>query len=259
MRGFQLEGSRGLVFGVANQRSLAWSIVQNLHKQGAQTGIVYLNERALRRVQVLIDQTQAPLALPCDVQDDSQIEAVFQAAKELWGGLDFIVHSLAFAQIEDLKKPLHACSRSGYTLAMEVSAYSLLRLSHFAQPLMSEGGSITTLTYIGSEVAVPSYGVMGPTKAALESQVRYLAQELGEYGVRVNAVSAGPVKTLAAAGIPGFKELLRTTSTRTPMRRGVTHEEVAHTVTFLSSPLSSGITGEVIHVDCGAHAVSGYS
>ena len=241
--------------GVANPRSLAWSAAETLAEAGATVGITYLDDRAARRVQPLIDQLSCPIACACDVREDDQIEATLEEVKARWGEIDFLIHSLAFADINDLKRPLSDCSREGYHLAMEVSAYSLLRLIHFASPLMSSGASVTTLTYLGAEVAMPAYGVMGPAKAALEAQVRYLARELGPRGIRVNAVSAGPIKTLAAVGIPGFKQLLKASGESTPLGRGVTAQEVAYSLAFLTSPLSGGITGEVLHVDGGAHAV----
>jgi enoyl-[acyl-carrier protein] reductase I len=189
------------------------------------------------------------------VRDDEQLKRVIEEAAEALGGLDCLVHSVAFADLNDLRAPLDACSREGFQLAFDVSAYSLMRCVHWARPHLSESASVVTMTYLGARVAVPLYGLMGPVKAALEAEVRALASELGREGVRVNAVSAGPVKTLAAAGLPGFREKLNTLAEQTPLGRGVTQEEVAHAVCFLCSPLSSGVTGSTLYVDAGEHAV----
>jgi len=248
----RLQGSKGLVLGVANQRSIAWAVVEELLSAGAQVGFTYLDERALRRVKALTER--AHYHAPCNVEDDEQLKAVIEGCAEALGGLDWVVHSLAFAEQSDLTEPLDACSREGYLKAMQISAYSLLRCVHWAKPLLNQGGSVVTLTYLGARVAIPMYGVMGPAKAALEAGVRGLAQELGAEGLRVNAVSAGPVKTLAAAGLPGFRDKLRTLGEQTPLGRGVTQAEVAQAVAFLCSPLSSGVTGTTLHVDAGEHA-----
>lgn len=251
-----LTGRRGLVLGVANPRSLAWAAVEALSAAGARVGFTYLDARAARRALPLAERVAAPFAAPCDVRDDDSLRAALDGAAAALGGLDFLVHSVAFAEQADLAAPLHACSREGFRLALDVSAYSLLRAVHFALPHLSADASVVTLTYLGARVAVPLYGLMGPAKAALEAEVRYLARELGPRGVRVNAVSAGPVKTLAAAGLPGFRERLREAAARTPLGRGVTHEEVAAAVCFLCSPLSGGVTATTLHVDAGEHAVS---
>ncbi len=251
-----LPGRRGLVLGVANPRSLAWAAVEALSAAGAQVAFTYLDERAARRARPLAERAQSPFSAPCDVRDDASLKAAIDGAAAAMGGLDFLVHSVAFAEQQDLAAPLHDCSREGFKLALDVSAYSLVRAVHFALPHLSSGASVVTLTYLGARVAIPLYGLMGPAKAALEAEVRYLARELGPRGVRVNAVSAGPVKTLAAAGLPGFRDRLKETTSRTPLGRGVTHEEVAAAVCFLCSPLSGGITATTLHVDAGEHAVS---
>ena len=248
----RLHGRRGLVLGVANARSIAWATVEELCDAGASVGFTYLDERATRRVTALAER--AHFHAPCNVEDDEQLKQVIDEAAAQLGGLDFIVHSLAYAEQADLTQPLDACSREGYMRAMQVSAYSLLRCVHWARPHLSEQASVVSLTYLGARVSIPLYGVMGPAKAALEAEVRCLAQELGSQGVRVNAVSAGPVKTLAAAGLPGFREKLREIGSQTPLGRGVTQAEVAHAVCFLCSPLSSGITGTTLHVDAGEHS-----
>ena len=251
-----LVGRRGLVLGVANPRSLAWAAVEALAAAGAQVAFTYLDERAARRARPLAERVGSPFSAPCDVRDDASLKAAIDGAAAALGGLDFVVHSVAFAEQDDLAAPLYDCSREGFRIALDVSAYSLVRAVHFALPHLTAGASVVTLTYLGARVAVPLYGLMGPAKAALEAEVRYLARELGPRGVRVNAVSAGPVKTLAAAGLPGFRERLRETTARTPLGRGVTHEEVAAAVCFLCSPLSGGVTATTLHVDAGEHAVS---
>ena len=255
MLSLQLQNKKGLVLGVANERSIAWHIAQTLHQAGAQIALTYLDERALRKVQPLVDLVQAPIAMACDVTQEQHMIDLFERITQEWGELDFIVHSLAYADIQDLKNPIQDCSQAGFLQAMNVSAYSLLRLVHHAQALLNPSASIVTMTYLGAEVAIAPYGIMGPVKAALESQVKYLASSLGEQQIRVNAISAGPIKTLAASAIPKFRTLLKETQQHTALRRGVTQQEVAQTVAFLVSDLSSGITAEVLHVDAGAHAV----
>ena len=214
-----------------------------------------LDERAEKRAQTLVTDSDQSFVTRCDVRVKGQIVKLGQLIEQRWGRVDFIIHSVAFAHLEDLKAPLSQCSRAGYLDAFEVSAYSLLSIISGCNGLLSADASIVTMSYLGAEVAIPSYGVMGPVKAALESQVKYLAAELGPRGIRVNAVSAGPLKTLAAAAIPGFRKHLKDSAEQTPLRRQITHQEVAQTVVFLCSSMSSGITGEVIHVDAGQHAV----
>ena len=247
-----LNGLKGVVLGVANPRSIGWAIASFLHECGAEVGFTYLNDRALRHVKPLADSIQAPFYLACNVQNSEQVLNLVNHIQRQWGQLDFIVHSLAFAHQSDLKNPISACSQEGFKEAMEISAWSLLNLVQQTQDLLNEGASITTLSYIGAERVVPLYGVMGPVKAALEAEVRYLAHELGPREIRVNAVSAGPIKTLSAAGIPGFRSLLKTAQESTAFKRGVSAQEVAHCVALLVSPLSRCLTGEVLHVDCGA-------
>ena len=253
----QLKGKKGIVLGVANHRSIAWAITKQLRQYGAEVGVTVLDERAEKKAQKLMDEHYSSQSFiqQCDVQKNEDIRALVDKVSSRWQTLDFIVHSLAFAHLEDLQQDLSACSKDGYQTAMEVSAYSLLAIIHACRPLLSTHASIVTLSYLGAEIAIPSYGMMGPVKAALEAQVKYLAAELGPQGTRVNVVSAGPLKTLAASAIPGFRQSLKKMSETTPLKRGITHEEVAQTVCFLCSPMSSGITGETIHVDAGRHAV----
>lgn len=251
-----LTDKRGVVFGVANHRSLGWAIAQAAVAQGARVGLNYHDPRLLRRVEPLAAQIGAPLLAECDVADDAALDAFFaQAAEVFEGRLDFVVHSLAFAERDDLLGRFRDTSRAGFALAHDVSAYSLAAIARRAAPLMSAGGSVVTMTYYGAEKVVPNYNVMGVAKAALEASVRYLAADLGPDGIRVNAVSAGPIKTLAAAGIPGFREMLKQTADKVPLRRNVTAEEVADPAIFLLSDLSRAITGEVLHVDAGYHVL----
>lgn len=254
-RPFDMSGRRGLILGVANHRSIAWAIAQTARQCGASVGIGVLDERAASKALPLVEGDDLSFIAQCNVQDDHQIDRLVGMAEREWGRIDFLVHSLAFAQLEDLRAPISAASRRGFLEAFEVSAHSLLRLSNRCGPLFSSDAAIVTLSYLGAEIAIPSYGLMGPVKAALEAEVRYLAAELGASGIRVNAVSAGPLKTLAASALPGFRQQLKSVGETTPLKRGVTHSEVANAALFLCSPLSSGITGEVLHVDAGQHAV----
>ena len=251
-----LEGKTGLVLGVANDHSLGWAIARAAAQHGARVGLNYHDDRLLRRVKPLADSINAALLAPCDVTDEAGVDAFFSRAADVFEGhLDFVVHSLAFADRDDLLGRFVDTKRAGHALAMDVSAYSLTALARRAAPLMGGGGSILTLTYYGAEKAMPGYGVMGVAKAALEASVRYLAVDLGMAGIRVNAISAGPVRTLAAAGIPGFRDMLRAAADKAPLKRNVTPGEVGEAGVFLLSDMSSGITGEVLHVDAGYHAV----
>ncbi len=246
-----LSGKRGIIFGVANELSIAWGIAQQLRAEGAELAFTYLNEALEKRVRPLAESLEAPLILPCDVARDEDIEAVFKAAAEKWGGIDFVVHAVAFANREDLKHSFSQTSRDGFRLAMDISAYSLVAMARYAAPLMKEGGSIITLTYLGASRVIPNYNVMGVAKAALEASTRYLAAELGPQNIRVNAISAGPIKTLAASGIANFREKIKLMDDRAPLRRCVTQEEVGKSALYLVSDLSSGVTGEVHFVDSG--------
>lgn len=246
-----MEGKRGVVFGVANDKSIAWGVAQQLHAAGAELAFTYLNEALEKRVRPLAESLGSQIVLPCDVGSDEQIAAVFTELEKEWGTIDFVVHAVAFANRDDLKNPFSQTSREGFALAMDISAYSLVAMTRYAMPLMSEGGSIVTMSYLGAVMAVPDYNVMGVAKAALESSVRYLAAELGEQKIRVNAVSAGPIKTLAASGIGNFKKKLHTMEERSPLRRTVTQDEVGKASLYLLSDLSTGVTGEVHYVDGG--------
>lgn len=248
------EGKRVFVFGVANERSIAWGISKKLHEHGARLGFTFQGEALERRVRPLAESVGSDLVVPCDVGDDAQIKGVFEQIREKWGGLDAVVHSVAFANREDLDGRFLDTSRAGFKLALDISAYSLVAIAREAEPLLAESkGSIITMTYYGAEKVVPNYNVMGVAKAALEACVRYLAADLGPSGVRVNAISAGPIKTLAAAGIKGFKGLLGEAAGRAPLRRNVSLADVAGCAVFLCSELGNGVTGEVIYVDSGAN------
>jgi len=246
-----MDGKRGVIFGVANDKSIAWGVAQQLHEAGAELAFTYLNDALEKRVRPLAASLGSQIILPCDVASDDEIASVFKELEAQWGTIDFVVHAVAFANREDLKNPFSQTSREGFTLAMDISAYSLIPMTRYALPLMEQGGSIVTMSYLGAMMAVPDYNVMGVAKAALESSVRYLAAELGGQGVRVNAVSAGPIKTLAASGIGNFKEKLRVMEERCPLKRTVNQEEVGKSTLYLLSDLSTGVTGEVHYVDGG--------
>lgn len=247
-----LDGKKGIIFGVANDKSIAWAIARILKKEGMELAFTYAGEVLESRVRPLAESLGSKIILPCDVTDDGQIDSVFDAIGREWGSLDGLVHSLAFARKEELKGEYLATSRDGFRLALDVSAYSLVALARGAAPLMEgRGGGIITLSYYGSEKVIPNYNVMGVAKAALEASAMYLAADLGPRKIRVNTISAGPVKTLAAMGITGFKAILDTVESKSPLRRNVTLEDVAGTALYLLSDLSIGVTGEVIHVDAG--------
>lgn len=247
-----MAGKRVLVFGVANERSIAWGISQALHAAGAKLGFTFLNEALERRVRPLAERVGSDLVLPCDATDEEQVAQVFRQVEEQWGGLDVLIHSIAFANREDLEGRFVDTGREGFLTAMEVSAYTLVSLSRAAAPLLREsGGNILTMSYYGAEKVIPHYNVMGVAKAALEASVRYLAADLGPDGIRVNAISAGPIKTLAASGIRGFKSMLDIAEERAPLRRSVTTADVGHAAVFLCSEMGAGVTGETLYVDAG--------
>jgi enoyl-[acyl-carrier protein] reductase I len=241
-----------VIFGVANDRSIAWAIAQALHEEGAELAFTYAGEVLEKRVRPLAEGIGAKIIVPCDVTKDEDIDRVFETLRQEWGGLDILIHAIAFAAKEDLSNPYSQTSRRGFFLALDVSAYSLVILSRQAAKLM-EGrkGAILTMTYMGSEKVIPNYNIMGVAKAALEASVRYLAYDLGPKGIRVNAISAGPIRTLAASGIAGFKEMLHYSSERAPLKRNIDAEEVARTALYLVSDMASAVTGEVVHVDAG--------
>lgn len=252
-----MTGKRGIIFGVANDLSIAWGIARQLHAAGATLAFTYLNEALEKRVRPLAESVDAELILPCDLSRDEDIEAVYEEVGKKWGKIDFVVHAVAFANREDLKNSFSQTSRDGFKLAMDISAYTLVAVTRGAIPLMNEGGSIITLTYLGAQRAVPNYNVMGVAKAALEASVRYLAAELGEKNIRVNAISAGPIKTLASSAVGQFKEKLRIMDEIAPLHRTVTQEEVGKSALYLLSDLASGVTGEVHFVDAGFNFVVG--
>jgi enoyl-[acyl-carrier protein] reductase I len=251
-----LSNKHGLIVGVANKRSIAWAIAQAASTAGARLAITYQGERLEENVRELAAGLTAPLILPCDVADDHQIAAVFDAIEREFGGLDFVVHGAAFAPREELSAPFVQTTREGFRTSLDISAYSLVALARGAAPLMERrgGGSILTLTYLGSERVFQNYNVMGVAKAALEACVRYLAADLGAKGIRVNAISAGPIKTLAASGISGFSNILQIYRDRAPLRRTVDTAEVADAALFLLGSAGRAVTAEVLMVDAGYHA-----
>ena len=251
-----LSGKFGLVVGVANKRSIAWAIAQAAQAAGARLAVTYQGERLGENVRELAEALTDPLLLPLDVTDDAQIAAVFETIDKTYGGLDFVVHGAAYAPREELSNPFVQTSRDGFRLALDVSAYSLIALARGALPLMERrgGGSILTLTYLGSERVFQNYNVMGVAKAALESSVRYLAADLGAKNIRVNAISAGPIKTLAASGVSGFSSILQVYRDRAPLRRTVDTSEVADAAMFLLTDAGRAVTAEVLMVDGGYHA-----
>ena len=256
MHSLDLSGKNALVFGVANQRSIAWSIAQSLDSAGARVALSHLNERVRPGVERLAGGLRSPPTLiECDVSDDDSVDRAFERVEAEMGTLDAVVHSIAFANRDDLGGPFIDTPREGFRLALDVSAYSLVCVARRAAPLMTDGGSIVTMTFQASTRVFPGYNVMGTAKAALENEVRQLAWDMGRAGVRVNAISAGPVDTLSSRVISGYRDMKRAHAERSPMGRNITHEEVANAALFLCSGMSSGITGEVIHVDAGYHAM----
>jgi enoyl-[acyl-carrier protein] reductase I len=252
-----MQGKVGLVVGVANHRSLAWAIATSVAAQGARVVLTYQGRFEEHVKELAATLSPDTMVLPCDVQQDAEIDAVFSRIQEAYGGLDFLVHGAAFAPREDLIGGFAQTSREGFRLALDISAYSLIALSRGAQPLMQQrgGGSILTLSFLGSDRVFPNYNVMGVAKAALESSVRYLAADLGPQNIRVNAISAGPVKTLAAAGIGGFSSILGVVREKAPLRRAIETSEVGDAAAFLLGEASRGITGEVLLVDAGYHVL----
>jgi enoyl-[acyl-carrier protein] reductase I len=246
-----LDGKKGLIFGVANDRSIAWGIAQALCAEGAELGFSYAGEVLERRVRPLADSLGSRFIEPCDVGHDYEIKALFEKARQVFGTIDILVHSIGFANRDELNGPYLKTSREGFHLALDISAYSLTALVKEAAPLMNVGGSILTLTYYGSQKVMPNYNVMGVAKAALEASVRYLAYDLGPRNIRVNAISAGPIKTLAAAGVSGFKDYYRAFRGIAPLQRNVTIEDIGNAALWLCSDLSSAVTGEVVYVDAG--------
>jgi enoyl-[acyl-carrier protein] reductase I len=251
-----LEGKNGLILGIANKRSIAWGIAQSVSREGARLAVTYQGERLKENVDELAATLKDPVILPCDVAKDEDLDALAASVKEKMGSLDFVVHAVAYALREELDGEFANTSREGYRLAQDISSYSLTALARRVLPLMEgRGGSIVTLSYLGGERVVPHYNVMGVAKAALEMSVRYLASDLGPKGVRVNAISAGPIKTLAASGVHGLSKMLEYHRNHAPLRKNTEQEEVGDTALYLVSSLSRGVTGEAIHVDGGFHVM----
>ncbi len=248
-----LDGKRALITGVASDRSIASGIAQAMHREGAELAFTYQGEKLRSRVEACAERTNAAGIFPCDVAQDASIEALAQSLAQTWPeGFDILVHSIGFAPREQLQGSyLSAVTREGYRIAHDISAYSFPALAKSLRPQLRAGGALLTLSYLGAVRAVPMYNVMGPAKASLEANVRFMAAELGEAGIRVNGISAGPIKTLAAAGIKGFRGMLASAETASPLRRNVTPEEVGNAAAFLCSDLASGITGEMVYVDAG--------
>ena len=253
MESLDLRGRKGLVVGIANEHSLAWSAARHFHNAGAELAITYLNDEAKPFVEPLAQQLSAPIFLPCNVSSSGQIDAIFEAVRQEWGRLDFLFHAIAWARKEDLHGRLTDCSADGFAESMLISCHSFIRMAKLAEPLLDRGGSLMTLSYYGAEKVVDHYNVMGPVKAALEASVRYLAHELGPKAIRVNAISAGAVKTRAASGIEHFDELLNETIRKAPLRRTIEACEVGRAALLLASDYTTAITGEVLYVDAGFH------
>ena len=250
-----MHGKKGLVMGVANDRSIAWGIARMAAQHGAELAFTFQGEALERRVRPLAASVKSPIVVPCDVTDDKSLDATFEAIQKTWGRLDFLVHAIAFSDKEQLKGKYVSTTRDNFTRTMDISCFSFTDVCRRASALMDKGGSLVTLTYYGAERVMPHYNVMGVAKAALEASVRYLASDLGERGIRVNAISAGPIKTLAASGIGDFRYILKWNEYNTPLRRNVTLDDVAGAALYLLSDLSTGVTGEVHHVDAGYHIV----
>lgn len=250
-----MEGKKGVIFGVSNTHGIAYGIAKELFEAGAEIAFTYAGEPMEKRVRPIAESMNAKIIMNCDVTKEEEVKAVFAEIEKVYGKIDFVVHAVAFANREDLMGEFINTSREGWDLAMGVSAYSLVSLARNARPLMNEGGAMLALTYLGSEKMVANYNIMAIAKAALEASARYLATDLGKNGVRMNCLSSGAVKTLAASGISGFGKMLKAAIVKAPLKRNVTLEDVGKTGLYLLSDLSSGVTGEVVHVDCGCHSV----
>ena len=250
-----MAGKRGLIMGVANDRSIAWGIAKAVAAQGGELAFTYQGEALERRVKPLAQSIGADIVVPCDVTDDASIDAAFATLKDRWGSLDFVIHAIAFSDKDELKGKYVETSRRNFALTLDISCFSFTAVANRAKELMTNGGSLVTLTYLGAERVMPHYNVMGVAKAALECSVRYLAADLGEYNIRVNAISAGPIKTLAASGIGDFRQILRWNELNAPLVRNVTIEDVGGAGLYFVSELSRGVTGEIHHVDSGYNVV----
>ncbi|WP_404479494.1 enoyl-ACP reductase FabI [Novosphingobium sp. BL-52-GroH] len=250
-----MHGKRGLIMGLANDKSLAWGIAKKLHEQGAELAFSYQGEALAKRVRPLAESLGSDFLIDCDVSNMEALDTAFAQIEERWGRIDFLVHAIGFSDKNELRGKYVDTSLDNFLMTMNISAYSLVAVTKRALPMMSDGGSILTLTYYGAEKVVPHYNVMGVAKAALEASVKYLANDLGPQGIRVNAISAGPIKTLAASGIGDFRYILKWNELNSPLRRNVTIEDVGGAGLYLLSDLASGVTGETHHVDCGYHVV----
>jgi enoyl-[acyl-carrier protein] reductase I len=251
-----LSGKKAVIFGVANEKSIAWAIAETFKREGADLALTYANETVAKRVMPLAESVGAELVLPCDVRSDEDIKAAFAKIAGAWGGIDILVHSVAFANKDELKGSFLNTTRDGFAMALDISAYSLVALVKEAAPLMQgRNGSVLTMTYFGAQKVFPNYNVMGVAKAALEACVRYLAEALGPEGTRVNAISAGPLRTLAAAGVGGFNQIAGHVEEKAPLRRNISQEEVAGAALYLCSPLASGVTGDIHFVDSGYNII----
>ncbi|WP_028879503.1 enoyl-ACP reductase FabI [Terasakiella pusilla] len=250
-----MAGKKGLIMGVANERSIAWGITKALQEQGAELAFTYQGDALLKRVQPLAESVGSDILLPCDVTDQASIDATFDALEEKWGKIDFILHGIAYSDKTELKGRYVDTTRDNFLMTMDISVFSFTAVAKRAAAMMNEGGAMVTLTYYGAERVTPHYNVMGVAKAALEASVRYLAEDLGKDKIRVNALSAGPMKTLAASGIGDFRYILKWNELNSPLRRNVTLDDVGGAGLYLLSKLSSGVTGETHHVDCGYHIV----
>ncbi len=250
-----MAGKRGLVMGLANDKSIAWGIAKALHDAGAELALSYVGEAFKKRAEPLAASLGVTQLINCDVTDDASLDAAFTQLATSWGKLDFVVHAIAFSDKEELRERYVDTSQANFRMTMDISVYSFTAVAQRAEKLMTDGGSMLTLTYYGAEKVMPHYNVMGVAKAALEASVRYLAEDLGKKAIRVNAISAGPIKTLAASGIGDFRYILKWNELNSPLRRNVTQEEVGKSALYLLSDLGSGVTGEVLHVDAGYHVV----
>jgi len=250
-----LAGKKGLVIGIANEQSIAYACARDFHAQGAELAVTYVNAKAEPHVRPLAEKLDCPLILPCDVREPGQLESVFQAVEQHWGKLDFLLHSIAFAPREDLQGRVTDCSREGFLMAMDISCHSFIRMAHLAEPLMKDGGCLLTVSFFGSERVVENYNLMGPVKAALEASVRYLAAELGPQGIRVHALSPGPLKTRAASGISRFDELLEQAAAKAPRHQLADINDVGANAAFLVSDRTKTMTGNIIYIDSGYNIV----
>jgi len=250
-----MAGKRGLIMGLANDKSIAWGIAKACAEAGAELAFSYQGDALLKRVAPLAESLGSDTVVPCDVSDDASVDALFETLKEKWGTIDFVVHAIGFSDKGELRGRYVDTSRDNFTMTMDISVYSFTSVTRRAEKLMPNGGSILTLTYYGAEQVMPHYNVMGVAKAALEASVKYLAEDLGKDGIRINAISAGPIKTLAASGIGDFRYIMKWNELNSPLRRNVTTDDVGKSALYLLSDLSSGVTGENLHVDAGYHVV----